>query len=303
MDLENSGSKFDKVASSLDPKNVAGMMNSLLKSKLVMIRYLTLFISSIILTSCFIFGEPTEFDPTTGQSPDWILERSKGFSDQRDWRNTILYLENLVKKYPDYKQIHQARLNLAFAYYKFGQKEACISILDQFVTLYPSHPLMDYAYYLKGLALYQERGIINKLTMQDISDRDVESLKKAFSAFDILVKKYPNSKYKQDSVDRMTYLLNKIAEYDLHVARYYMKRSAFIAAVNRAKNIYLNYPDSIHVEESLIIQYLAYHQLGLKDLEQNTRKIIELNYPDSEIIHEYDKSNSKWWEFWKSLTD
>jgi len=279
------------------------MISFLLVSVLVMFRYLTLFISSIFLAGCFIFGEPTEFDETAGQSPEWIYNKAEALSDQRDFRKAIGFLEKLVKRYPDNRLIPAARLNLAYAYYKFGQKEMSTSTVNQFITLYPSHPLMDYAYYLKGLNLYQERGIINKLTFQDISDRDINDLKKAFDAFSELVNKYPNSKYSQDSTDRMTYLMNKIAEYDLHVARYYMKRKAYVAALNRAKNVYTNYPESIHVEESLIIQYIAYKELKLTDLELDTKKIISRNYPENNLTLDTLEGTKTWWKFWESLED
>ena len=279
------------------------MMSFLLKSLLVMIRYLTLFISSIFLAGCFIFGDPTEFDETTGQSPEWIYNAAEDFSDQRDYRKSINFFEKLIKRYPDNKLIPLARLNLAYAYYKFGQKELSTSTVNQFIILYPSHPLMDYAYYLKGLNLYQERGIVNKLTLQDISDRDINDLKKAFDAFSEVVNKFPNSKYSQDSTDRMTYLMNKIAEYDLHVARYYMKRKAFIAAINRAKNVYTNYPESIHLEEALVIQYIAYKELKLTDLEISTKKIIDLNYPKNNLTVNNDEGSKTWWKFWESLED
>jgi len=278
-------------------------MSFLLKSVLVMIRYLTLFISAIFLSGCFIFGEPTEFDETIGQTPEWIYNRAEGFSDQRDYRLAITFLEKLVKRYPDHKLIPAARLNLAYAYYKYGQKELSTSSVNQFITLYPSHPSMDYAFYLKGLNLYQERGILNKVTFQDISDRDVNDLKKAFDAFNELVKKYPNSKYYQDSTDRMTYLMNKIAEYDLHVARYYMKRKAYVAALNRAKQVYTNYPESIHVEESLVIQYIAYKELKLEDLQIATKKIIDHNYPENKLVLDSIEGTKTWWKFWESLSD
>jgi outer membrane protein assembly factor BamD len=279
------------------------MISFLLTSILVMIRYLTLFVSSIFLAGCFIFGEPTEFDETTGQSPEWIYDRAEVLKDQRDFRKSINFLEKLIKRYPDNKLIPSARLNLAYAYYKFGQKELSTSTVNQFITLYPSHPSMDYAYYLKGLNLYQERGIINKLTMQDISDRDVNNLKQAFDAFSELVKKFPDSKYSQDSTDRMTYLMNKIAEYDLHVARYYMKRKAYVAALNRAKNLYTSYPESIHVEESLVIQYIAYKELKLTDLEVATKKVIDHNYPNNKLALDINEGTKTWWKFWESLTD
>jgi len=279
------------------------MISFLLESVLVMFRYLTLFISSIFLAGCFIFGEPTEFDETTGQSPDWIYSNAEKFSDQRDFRKATDFLEKLIKRYPDNKLVPSARLKLAYAYYKFGQKELSTTTIQQFITLYPSHPSMDYAYYLKGLNLYREKGIVNKLTFQDISDRDVNDLKKAFDAFSELTKKFPESKYYQDSTDRMTYLMNKIAEYDIHVARYYMKRKAFVAALNRAKNVYLNYPESIHVKEALIIQYISYEELKLKELQLATKKVIELNFPNIDLTSKNNDETNKWWKFWESLID
>src|SRR6056300_1056608 len=279
------------------------MISFLLKSVLAMIRYLTLFISTLFLAGCFIFGEPTEFDETLGQSPEWIFEKAEGLSSQRDFRKSIDFYLKLIKRYPDHKVIPTARLKLAYAYYKFSDRELSNSTLNQFITLYPSHPSMDYALFLKGLNLYKEKGIINKLTFQDISDRDVNDLKKAFDAFDELIKKYPDSKYSQDATDRMTYLMNKIAEYDLHVARYYMKRRAYVAALNRAKNVYTSYPDSIHVKEALVIQYIAYKELKLKDLEMSTKKIIDHNYPNSAISQNFNDESKKWWKFWESLTD
>ena len=268
-----------------------------------MIRVLTALILTVFLSGCFIFGEPTEFDETTGQSPQWIMNKADGFAESRDWRKVIDFLEKLVKRFPDSKVTPQARLSLSYAYYKFGQKELAQQTLDQFIRIYPSHPAMDYAYYLKGLTQYEERGILNKLTFQDISDRDVNALKTSFSTFKDLTKKYPNSKYYQDSVDRMTYLMNKIAEYELHVARFYMKRKAFVAAVNRAQKVITDYPESAHVEESLIIEYLAYQELGIKDLAGDTLKIIKLNYPENPIINNYVDKKKEWWKFWESLTD
>lgn len=268
-----------------------------------MIRVLTALILTVFLSGCFIFGEPTEFDETTGQSPQWIMNKADSFAESRDWKKVIGYLEKLVKRFPDSKVTPQARLSLSYAYYKYGQKELAQQMLEQFIRIYPSHPAMDYAYYLKGLTQYDERGILNKITFQDISDRDVNSLKTSFSTFKDLTKKFPNSKYYQDSTDRMTYLMNKIAEYELHVARFYMKRKAFVAAVNRAQKVVTDYPDSVHVEESLIIKYLAYQELGIKDLASDTLKIIKLNYPENPIINNYVDKKKEWWKFWESLTD
>ena len=152
--------------------------------------------------------------------------------------------------------------------------------------------------------MFVDRGFFDKFTLQDISDRDVAPLKLSFQAFNIVVERYPDSKYYDDSLIRMTYLMNKMAENEIHVARYYMKRKAYIASLNRAQFVLQEYPQTIHQEEALIIMISAYDFLGIQDLQKDTEKILKLNYPNSEF-HSKDLQAKKkdWWNIWDSLYD
>jgi len=175
-------------------------------------------------------------------------------------------------------------------------------MLDKFIRSYPNHPAMDYAYYLKGVILYKDRGVINKLTMQDISDRDVHQLDLSFKALKEMTQLFPKSQYYNDAKNRMTYLMNKIAERELYVSRFYMNQKAYVAALNRAKYVLENYNDSIHQEEALVISISAYEYLGIDDLKKDTERILEKNYPDSLFTKKNNGVEKRdWWKFWESL--
>ena len=265
-------------------------------------KLLSAFLISIFLSGCFIFGDPVEFDETTGQTPQWILTRGEMYASNSDWPQAIKVLEKGEQRYPNSKLAPQFKLDLAFAYYKFSQDAESIAMLDKFIRLYPNHPTVDYAYYLKGVVLFMDRGLFDKFTLQDISDRDVAPLKDSFNAFKALIERFPDSKYYEDATMRMTYLMNKMAEHEIHVARYYMKRKAYVAALNRSQYVLEEFPQTVHQEEALIIMISAYEFLGIKDLQKDTEKILKLNYPESEY-HSKDlqAQKKKWWHMWESL--
>ena len=263
-------------------------------------------ISTLILTfflsGCFFFGEPVEFDETTGQTPEWILGRGEAYASTADWPSAIRILEKGEQRYPNSKLAPQFKLDLAYSYYKYSQDAEAIAMLNKFIRLYPNHPTVDYAFYLKGVVLFVDRGLLDKFTLQDISDRDVAPLKDSFQAFDIVVERYPDSKYYEDSLIRMTYLMNKMAENEIHVARYYMKRKAYIAALNRGQFVLQEYPQTIHQEEALVISVSAYEHLGIKDLKEDTERILEKNFPGSKFEKQKSMVTKKdWWRFWESI--
>jgi outer membrane protein assembly factor BamD len=259
-------------------------------------------ILSVLLSGCFIFGEPTEFDETTGRSDLWILQQSENFAQNRDWARAIDYLERAEKRFPNSKLAPQIKLNLAYAYKGGFRPEDAVAMLNKFIRTYPNHPSQDYAYYLKGVVLFKDRGIINKLSMQDISDRDIAPLVRSFQALKELTLVFPDSKYAKDAITRMTYLMNKIAERELYVARYYMKRKAYVAALNRAKYVLETYRQSMHQEEALVISISAYDHLGIEDLKKDTERILEKNYPTSEFKKQKNTAPKRdWWRFWEAL--
>jgi len=272
--------------------------------KSIMISKIFLIISlSILLSSCAIFGDPTEVDETTGLTDYEVLQKAENIQNVKDWQRVISIYEKAEKRFPNSKLAPQFKLNLAYAYKEFYQEEEAIAMLNKFIRSYPNHPAMDYAYYLKGVILFRDRGIFKEITLQDISDRDISQLEASFKALKEMTLLFPNSEYFDDAKNRMIYLMNKIAERELHVARYYMRHEAFIAALNRAKYVLENYPETVHQEEALVIQISAYKNLGINDLAMDSKRVLDLNFPDSRFAKQKNdnKNEKKWWEFWDIL--
>ena len=274
---------------------------------IIIIRFVLIISLSFLLSSCVIFGDPTEVDETTGLTDYEVLQKAENIQNAKDWPRAIKIYEIAEKRFPNSKLAPQFKLNLAYAYKEFSQESEAIAMLDKFIRSYPNHPALDYAYYLRGVVLFRDRGFFKELTLQDISDRDVSQLEDSFKALKIMVQLFPKSEYFDDAKNRMTYLMNKIAEKELYVARYYMRRDAFIAALNRAKYVLENYPETVHQEEALIIKISAYKNLGINDLASDTQRVLQLNFPNSEFNKDRkttkNKSDEKtWWKFWDILS-
>ena len=274
---------------------------------IIIIRFVLIISLSFLLSSCVIFGDPTEVDETTGLTDYEVLQKAENIQNAKDWPRAIKIYEIAEKRFPNSKLAPQFKLNLAYAYKEFYQESEAIAMLDKFIRSYPNHPALDYAYYLKGVVMFKDRGFFKELTLQDISDRDVSQLEDSFKALKIMVQLFPKSEYFDDAKNRMTYLMNKIAEKELYVARYYMRRDAFIAALNRAKYVLENYPETVHQEEALIIKISAYKNLGINDLASDTQRVLQLNFPNSEFNKDRkttkNKSDEKtWWKFWDILS-
>lgn len=254
------------------------------------------------LTGCAIFGAPTELDETKGWTVQHIYEAAEASMHDKDYEKAIKYFQVLESRFPHGPYATQAQLEIAYANYKKGDPILCIAAADRFIKLHPNHPNIDYAYYIKGLATFNERGIIERLTAQEISDRDPKSLRESFLALKELITRYPQSRYVKDATQRMVYLVNNLAAHELHVARYYMKRQAYVAAVNRCQYVIQNYPDSTSLEEALVIMISAYNLLGMTDLQQDTLKVLQTNYPNSPMLGKGVPSDNRvWWKFWESL--
>lgn len=259
-------------------------------------------IAVLWLSGCAIFGKPTELDETKGWQVQRIYAAAEEKMNSRDYQAAVKYFQILESRYPHGRYATQSQLEVAYAYYKVGDPTACIAAADRFIKLHPNHPNIDYAYYLKGLANFNERGVVEKLTEQQISDRDPKSLRESFLAFKELVTRYPESRYTKDATLRMTYLVNMLADHELHVARYYMKRQAYVAALNRAKYVLEFYPETPSVEEALVIMISAYDLLGITDLKNDTFRVLQTNYPDSPMLGKGVPDDKRvWWKFWESL--
>ncbi len=259
---------------------------------------------ALFVNACAIFGDPTELDETKGWQAERIYQAGEERMIDRDYDKAIGYFQKLESRFPHGKYATQAQLEIAYAYYKKSDPISCVAAADRFIKLHPNHPNVDYAYYLKGLATFNERGIIEKYTMQEISDRDPKTLKLSFAAFKELTDRYPKSRYFKDSTQRMVYLVNSLSQHELHVARYYMKRQAYLAALNRAKYVLEYYPNSAYVEEALVITVSAYDYMGLEDLKQDTVRVLKTNYPQNPLVSgKVVEDERVWWKFWESLAD
>jgi len=210
-----------------------------------------------------------------------LYDKGKSALNSGDYELAIEDFEKLESRYPFRVYAQQAKLDIAYAYYKFGEPESAISTADLFIKTYPRHPNVDYAYYIRGLASFTpEKSFFDKLFRLDPASRDPRSAQKSFQYFSELIERFPDSKYAGDAVQRMIHLENYLARHEIYVANYYMKRGAYVAAVNRADFIIENYPRATSVPKALDIMVKAYRKLGLDDLSDDARRILLLNYPD-----------------------
>ena len=199
----------------------------------------------------------------------------------KNYSTAIEQYQILESRYPFGKYATQAQLDVGYAYYKFEEVDAAIAALNRFIKLNPRHEAVDYAYYLKGLANFSRgKSLLDNIYYRDIADYDKSILLTSYNDFQILLRRFPKSKYAVDSRQHLIYLRDKLASADLKIARFYVSRDAWVAASNRAKFIILSYPGTDAVQPALGIQLAAYRHLGLDRLAADTQRIIDLNYSD-----------------------
>ena len=265
-------------------------------------KYSLAFFILILLNGCSIFGAPTELDETKNWNADRIYSDASQKVRDRNFDKALKYFRIIETRYPHGKYATQAQLETAYVYYKKNDPGSCIAAAERFIKLHPNHPNIDYAYYIRGLASFKERGLVDKATQQEVNDRDPATMKNSFQALKELVTRYPDSKYAKDATLRMTYLVNALAGHEMHVARYYMKRGAYLAAVNRCKFVFENYPESTSNEEALVVMISAYESMGMQDLKEDAMRVLKSNYPQSQFLQkDYKQEKRDWWRFWDSL--
>jgi outer membrane protein assembly factor BamD len=235
---------------------------------------------------------------TAGWSAERIYQTARDAMKDGSYLRAIKLFENLEARYPYGRYAQQAILESAYANYRLGETQAAISQCDRFIRMYPNHPSVDYAYYLKGLVYFREnQGLLGYIYELDLSERDPRSMRESFEAFKELAEKFPDSRYAEDSKTRMLYLSNAMGMYEVHAARYYYNRGAYISAVNRAQTALTHYPQTPSNEEALWLIANSYEKLGLADLANDTRRILEASYPDSAWLTGGPKKKA-WWKFW-----
>ncbi len=254
-------------------------------------------ILALLLCACGLL--PDVKDETSGWTAEKLYAEAKNEIANNGYANAIKYLEKLEARYPYGRYAQQAQIELAYVYFKDGEHASAIAACDRFIKLHPNHANVDYIYYLKGLVNFNEdTGLLGRLSRQDLTERDPKAARESFDAFKELVTRYPNSKYTPDAIARMKYLVNALASNEVHVARYYMKRGAYVAAANRAQYALLNYAQAPAVEEALFIMVKAYDALGMTDLRDDTDRVMRKNFPDSAYFKGSPGKKDPWWLLW-----
>ncbi|OQW83660.1 MAG: outer membrane protein assembly factor BamD [Proteobacteria bacterium ST_bin16] len=262
------------------------------------------FILLLTLSACKLLQDRTE------DQQDWSANRfyseAKEKLNEGNYTAAIKLYESLEARYPYGRIAQQAQLEIAYAHYKNEEHASAIAATDRFIKLHPNHQNVDYAYYIKALSNFNDNwGMMGFLLRgplkQDMSERDSKASYESFENFKELVTRYPESKYAADSRQRMAYLLNSIAMSDIHVARYYMKRKAYVAAANRAQNVVKEYPRTPATEEALYIMIKAYEALEMHDLREDAERVMRINFPQSYFLTELPEvGGRKWWQFWRN---
>jgi outer membrane protein assembly factor BamD len=242
---------------------------------------------------------PDTIDETAGWTPNKLYAEAKSSMAEGAYDKAIKYFEKLEARFPYGRYAQQAQLEVAYAYFRQGEVASTITACDRFVRLHPNHPNVDYAHYLKGLANFNEDiGLLGHVSLQDLTERDPKAARESFDAFKVLVNKYPESRYTPDATARMKYLVNALASHEVHVARYYMKREAYVAALNRAQTAVKTYPDAPANEEALFIMVKAYDLLGMNELRDDAERVMRKNFPKSEYYERGLNRTTPWWKLW-----
>jgi outer membrane protein assembly factor BamD len=253
--------------------------------------------TTILFTGC----ADSNYDPTKDWSNDKLFSEAKDELASGAYDKAIGMYEKLEGRAAGTALAQQAQLDKAWAQYKINEPVQAVATLDRFIKLHPASPALDYALYLKGLVNFNDNlGWFSNLAEQDLAERDPKQAKESFEAFRELVIRFPDSKYAEDARLRMTFIKNSLARSDVHVARFYYQRGAYVAAINRAQTTVQEFRDVPAVEEALFIMYQCYDKLGLIQLRDDTKRVLESSYPNSLFLYpERSTTNKSWWSFWK----
>jgi outer membrane protein assembly factor BamD len=248
-----------------------------------------------ILGGCGLFGKG-ESDKTANWSAQKLYSEAEDELQAGGYTNAIKYFETLQSRFPFGRYAQQAQMEIAYAQYKDGEKDLAIAAADRYIKQYPNSINVDYVYYLKGLINFNDNlGLLGSLAAQDLTERDPKALRDSFDAFRELVVRYPESKYTPDATIRLKYLVNAMAAHEIHVARYYLRRGAYVAAANRAEIVVQQYQQAPAVRDALEVMVAAYDALSMPQLRDDTKRILVSNFPTGT---DAVKDKKAWWKLW-----
>ena len=240
-----------------------------------------------LVLALFLSGCGTSLDRLSGDTPQAIYDQAKALEDAGSYERAIKGYEQLEATFPYGRHAQQAQLQIAFSYYKMREWASSVAASDRFIKQYPNHPNVDYAYYLKALSTQStdDEDFLNFIYERDLADLDQAAAREAFDILKDLVTRFPDSRYTPAARERMTKISDAMARSELRTARYYARRGAPVAAVNRVKGILKNHADSSSVEESLAIMVYAYNQLGMNDLKADAERVLRQSFPSSAYLN------------------
>ena len=240
---------------------------------------------------------PEKGDETVAWTVERIYDTGREALNEGNYLRAIKMFESLESRFPYGPYAQSALLQNAYANYKLGEMTAAVSAADRFIKQYPNHVNVDYAYYLRGLANFNEDfGLISLLADQDLSERDPKLLKESYNSFRDLVAKFPESRYAADSQARMRFLVNALAMGEVHTARYYYNRGAYVAAAARAQQALVTYPNAPAIEHALWVMVQSYDRMKLDPLRDDTKRVLEKNFPKSAYLN--PGAGKAWWKIW-----
>lgn len=261
--------------------------------------FLMTLLATILLGGCA--GSEGQKDDTDVWSEAKLYSEATDKLNDADFAKCGKYFEKLEARFPFGPYSQQAQINSAYCYWKAQDTTQALVAIDRFIKLHQGNENLDYAYYLKGLITFNDDlGWLGRFTGQDLSERDPKAAKDAFESFKVVVERFPNSKYAPDSLDRMRYIVNSLAEADVIIARFYYQRGAYLASANRAQLVIRDYDRAPAVEEALYLLYKSYEKLGMVELSNDTARVFKLNFPDSPMLETgmRTKKERQWWQIW-----
>jgi outer membrane protein assembly factor BamD len=224
-------------------------------------------------------------DETNDEYSEWSAEQfyneARGALNEKRYDKAAKLYEKLEARYPFGKYATQSQLDVAYAYYKNDEPDSAIAAADRFIKLNPAHPNVEYAYYIKGLVNYNRGiGFIDRFIPTDSSQRDPGSTLDSFKDFEELLRRFPNSRYAEDSRKRIISLRNNLAMHEIHVADFYMRRGAYLAAARRCAEVLRKYQRTQAVPVALEIMEQAYRKLGMTQLADDAKRVYAANYAE-----------------------
>lgn len=262
-------------------------------------RLASLMTASLLALLAACSSTPPE-DPNSQAALEKLYEDAKADIVSGSFDRAIKTLERIEGRAAGTLMGQQAMLDMAWAQYRSGERVQAVATLDRFLKLNPSSAAVDYAYYMKGIANFNEDlGLFGRIARQDISERDQQASRDAMLAFRQVVEQFPNSKYAEDSRIRIDYITNTLAAYEVHVARYYFRRGAYVAAANRAQQAVKEFQRAPAAEEALYLMVQSYERLGLKPLRDDAERVLRQNFPESGyLISGFKSAERPWWKVW-----